>query len=71
MKIEKSMELKLSCYKCGGVNFENYPYPYYIIESMHFLQDENIKVKCIKCGLEDYIHNLVPRGIYHEELKEG
>lgn len=36
---------------------------------MYFLDlEDKEKVKCLTCGLEDYLHNLVPRGFTHEEL---
>lgn len=69
MKLEKTVQLKLSCYCCGGIDFENKPMKWNEIEDMYFLDiEDNILVKCTKCGLEDYIFNLVPRGFINEEL---
>lgn len=69
MKIQKTLRLNLSCYCCGGIDFENTPREWNEIEDMYFLNlDDDIQVKCVKCGLEDYLFNLVPRGFTHEEL---
>lgn len=69
MKLVKTLQLKLSCYCCGGVDFENKPMEWNEIEDMYFLdREENKQVKCTKCGLEDYIFNLVPRGFTNEQL---
>ena len=38
-KIVKGIELKLSCYKCGGVIFENIKQDYTNIEDMYFLEN--------------------------------
>ena len=70
MKIQKGVQLKLSCYKCGGVIFENTKQDYTIIEDMYFLENPKATLKCCNCGLEDYLANLVPRVFYHEEIKE-
>lgn len=65
----KSIRLNLSCYCCGGIDFENKEIKWNEVEDMYFLYtDDNIKVKCLKCGLEDYLFNLVPRGFLHQEL---
>ena len=70
MKIQKGIQLKLSCYKCGGVIFENTKQDYTIIEDMYFLENNKATLKCCNCGLVDYLKNLVPRAFYHEEIKE-
>ena len=67
-KIVKGIELKLSCYKCGGVIFENTEQDYTNIEDMYFLENPKSILKCCNCGLEDYLHNLVPRAFYAEKL---
>ena len=66
-KILKSAQFKLSCPCCGGVDFKNNHLKVHEVENMYFIRD-NTEVKCLKCGLEDYIDNLIPRGFYHEEL---
>ena len=56
------MQLKLSCYCCGSVDFEEGDQPRYRIEGRDYLQHETAKetqVTCSKCGLEDYVMNLV------------
>lgn len=69
MKVKKSIRLKLSCYCCGGIDFENTERNWNEVEGMYFLDlEDKEKVKCLTCGLEDYLHNLVPRGFAHEEL---
>ena len=61
------MELKLSCYCCGGTYFSNKEMLGYKIENNIYvhLSDkevrENAVVVCKKCGLEDYVVNLVPK----------
>ena len=67
-KVLKGINLKLSCYKCGCTYFENTPQNYNEIEGNTYLQDEKAKVKCVNCGLEDYVQNLVPKAEYNEEL---
>ena len=66
--VYKGVEFKLSCFKCGGTKFENTNQNYTMIEDEHYLNNEKAKVKCVKCGLEDYMFNLVPKAEYHEEL---
>ena len=57
------MQLKLSCYCCGSVDFEHTEIESLIeIENRSYLLPEEIKnnvVICKKCGLKDYIQNLV------------
>ena len=67
-EIVKGIELKLSCYKYGGVIFENTKQDYTNIEDMYFLENPKSILKCCNCGLEDYLHNLVPRAFYEEKL---
>ena len=72
MKILKSIRLNLSCYCCGSIDFEVKEMEWYEIEEMSFLYNEDKQmVKCLKCGLEDYLLNLVPRGFLHEELNNN
>lgn len=69
MKIEKTIRLNLSCYCCGSIDFEAKEMKWNEIEGMCFLYSEdNPMVKCLSCGLEDNVQNLVPRGFLHEEL---
>lgn len=70
-KIIKGIKLELSCYCCGETVFENSTQDWNEVEGMYFLQDEKSILKCINCGLEDRVANLVPRGRNHEELREG
>lgn len=70
--MKKTMRLNLSCYCCGSVDFENKPLRWNEVEDMFFLdcaenEDNKILLKCSKCGLEDYLFNLIPRGVSHEE----
>ena len=64
---QEEMELKLSCYCCGGTYFSNKEMLGYKIENNIYvpLSDkevrENAVVVCEKCGLEDYVVNLVPK----------
>ena len=57
------MQLKLSCYCCGSVDFEHTEIEGLIeIEGGRYLLNDEIKnniVICKKCGLIDYIQNLV------------
>ena len=57
------MQLKLSCYRCGSVDFELTEISGLTdIEGASYLLSEEIKdnvVICKKCGLEDFIQNLV------------
>ena len=57
------MQLKLSCYRCGSVGFEHTEISGLTdIEGASYLLLEEIKdnvVICKKCGLEDFIQNLV------------
>lgn len=58
------MELKLSCYRCGGFEFEQRVMEVTEIEGKEYLHKENeLKdvVECKNCGLTDYIANLVVR----------
>ena len=73
MEMQKGIELKLSCYCCGGTVFENNELPYTKIEDDYYLLDEDskdCKLKCVNCGLEDYIGNLVPKAEYRGILIE-
>ena len=57
------MQLKLSCYCCGSEEFEHTEIESLLeIEDRSYLPHEEIKnnvVICKKCGLKDYIKNLV------------
>ena len=57
------MQLKLSCYRCGSVDFERTEIDGLLeIENRSYLSQEEIKdnvVICKKCKLKDYIQNLV------------
>ena len=57
------MQLKLSCYCCGSEDFEHTEIKELIeIENRSYLLQEELKnniVICKKCGLKDYIQNLV------------
>lgn len=69
-KVIKGIKLELSCYCCGQTVFENKEQDWNEVEEMYFLKNEKAKLKCISCGLEDNIMNLVPKGCYVEFLKE-
>lgn len=69
LKVVKGIKLELSCYCCGETIFENSAQDWNEVEGMYFLQDEKATLKCVNCGLEDNIRNLVPRGKSTEELK--
>jgi len=67
MEFKSSIQFKLSCYCCGGVDFENIERRWNKIEGMYFLDfEDKEKVKCLSCGLVDYLHNLVPRGFVNK-----
>lgn len=69
MKIEKTLRLNLSCYCCGGVDFELKEMAFNEVEDMYFLHSEdNPILKCSSCQLEDRLLNLVPRCFMHEKL---
>ena len=57
------MELKLSCVCCGGAEFKETIIDGLITvngtEYLHNVDIKNNKVVCDKCGLEDYIENLI------------
>ena len=56
------MELKLSCFKCGSTDFEITEVDNIKIEGHSYLLHEdykNTQLICSKCGLEDYVENLV------------
>lgn len=56
------MELKLSCFKCGSTDLKTVCGNYYRIENEFYILHEDKKksvVLCNKCGLEDYVENLV------------
>ena len=56
------MQLNLSCYCCGGIDFKHILVSELKkVEEEYYLPTDKInrtKVKCVKCGLEDYIPNL-------------
>ena len=57
-----TMELVLSCVCCGSTKFKRTEQPCYNIEGKSYLLHEDKKdamVICEKCGLEDYVENLV------------
>lgn len=69
MSIFKSVRISLSCYRCGSIDFEAKEMPWNEVEGMFFASYENnLSFKCAKCGLEDNLQNLVPRGFLHKEL---
>jgi hypothetical protein len=56
------LKLILSCFCCGSVDFKETPQFCKDIEGKDYLFQENVKdskVICKKCGLEDYVENLV------------
>ena len=56
------MRLALSCYCCGSTVFKETSQPYYEIENSYYLHHEDrakAEVICEKCGLRDYVVNLV------------
>lgn len=56
------MQIVLSCFKCGGTDFENRPTPHIIVENVPYLFQEEaqgVQFVCKNCGLEDYTQNLV------------
>lgn len=56
------MKLILSCVCCGSVEFYSSEQPCYNIENVSYLLEEDkkdAKVTCYKCGLEDWVENLV------------
>ena len=58
----EKISLRLSCVCCGTTEIKNTEQPYYTIEDKHYLLHDDLdkaKVVCSKCGLEDYIENLV------------
>lgn len=66
------MEFKLTCVCCGSSEFEVKELPLTEIEGATYLYHEDInqKVVCKKCGLEDYIENLVLKVVLKEDLIE-
>lgn len=56
------IELKLSCYCCGGTKFKKIPSKSRRIEGNIYVSLENEAwLECCSCGLEDMITNLVPK----------
>jgi len=56
------MKLVLSCFKCGSTDFENTIQRCYEIEDNSYLLQEDAEtaeVICTRCGLKDYVKNLV------------
>jgi predicted nucleic-acid-binding Zn-ribbon protein len=56
------MKLTLSCYCCGSTEFKRTEQPCYNIEGNSYLAHDDLSkatVICKKCGLKDYVHNLV------------
>ena len=59
--MEKYMELKLCCPRCGKHEFELKELPLIDFDNMtYYTDDGKEQVICKNCGLEDYIINLVP-----------
>ena len=57
--MEKCMELKLCCQRCGGYEFELKELPLIDFDNMtYYTDDGKEQVICKRCGLEDYIFNL-------------
>ncbi len=69
MKLVKNIRIYLTCYCCGDINFEYKSMECREIEGMYFLENNKQLVRCRQCGLEDYLYNLVPRAILHEEVE--
>ena len=58
----ENVNFKLSCVCCGSTEFKNTEQQYHTVENQQYLLYEaskNAKVICSKCGLEDYVQNLV------------
>lgn len=58
----KIMKLQLSCFCCGSTDFIQTKQPCTNIEGYSYLLHNDIKeteVTCSKCGLKDYVDNLV------------
>lgn len=57
------MRLVLSCVCCGSSEFKkDIPIESFNVEGNTYLHHEdlaNVKVACSKCGLEDYVRNLM------------
>jgi predicted nucleic-acid-binding Zn-ribbon protein len=56
------MRLILSCFKCGSIDFKNTGQFLTNIEGESYLVRDDYKeskVICSRCGLEDYVENLV------------
>lgn len=57
------MKVLLSCYKCGYTEFKRTTQFGYNVDNKRYISQEDSKelkskVKCDRCGLEDYIENL-------------
>lgn len=69
MDLVKNIRINLSCYRCGSIDFEAKEMHWKEIEGMFFVDyEDNPVFKCSKCGLEDNLQNLMPRGFLHKEL---
>ena len=56
------MKFKLTCYCCGSSDFVVKELPLVSVGNENYLMHEDVekeKVVCNKCGLEDYVVNLV------------
>ncbi|HCL4466738.1 hypothetical protein [Clostridium botulinum] len=56
------MKIQLSCVRCGSTEFNHEPIQCIKVEGNYYLLHEDIKdneVTCAKCGLRDYVANLV------------
>lgn len=57
------MEIKLSCYKCGGTEFGEVKInPIIVEDSVYIHPDSNndATVICNRCGLKDFVGGLMP-----------
>lgn len=56
------MKLILSCVKCGSIEFKKKELDIINVEQHSYLLHEDYKdtkLTCEKCGLEDYVENLI------------
>lgn len=72
--LDKYMEFKLTCVCCGSHEFKIKKLPLTEVEGITYLYHDDIeeqRVICNKCGLEDYIENLVLNVSLKEDLVEN